>query len=98
MLTHHTLECAKARLNPESHRLFNGSFLLTESFVKITSLWCTFVNPFLVVDPTYILVHPWVHRAHWLKSAALAYCLHQTTPTRVLKGMKGFNHDCRISI
>jgi len=32
MLTHHILECAKARLNPESHWLVNGSFLLTESF------------------------------------------------------------------
>jgi len=35
MLTHHTLECAKERLNPESHWLVNGSFLLTENFVKI---------------------------------------------------------------
>jgi len=26
MLTHHTLESAKARLNPESHWLVNGSF------------------------------------------------------------------------
>jgi len=26
MLTHHTVECAKARLNPESHWLVNGSF------------------------------------------------------------------------
>jgi len=38
MLMHHTLECAKSRLNPESHWLVNGSFLLTESFVKIISL------------------------------------------------------------
>jgi len=46
--------------------------LLTESFCKnylfsVTSLWCTFVNPFLVVHPTHILVH----RAHRLKSAGL---------------------------
>jgi len=34
MLTHHTLESAKSRLNPESHWLVNGSFLLTESFCK----------------------------------------------------------------
>jgi len=34
MLTHHTLECAKSRLNPESHLLVNGSFLLTESFCE----------------------------------------------------------------
>jgi len=51
---HHTLESAKSWLNPESHCLVNGSFLLTESFCKnnlfsVTSLWCTFVNPFLVV-------------------------------------------------
>jgi len=32
MLTHHALESAKSRLNPESHWLVNGSFLLTESF------------------------------------------------------------------
>ena len=38
---------------------------------SVTSLWCTFVNPFLVVHPTHILVHPRVHRAHRLKSAAL---------------------------
>jgi len=43
--------------------------LLTESFYKnylfsVTSLWCTFVNPFLVVHPTHILVHPRVHVAH----------------------------------
>ena len=29
---HHRFDCAKARLNPESHWLVNGSFLLTESF------------------------------------------------------------------
>jgi len=34
MLTHHNLECAKSRLNPESHCLINGSFLLNESFCK----------------------------------------------------------------
>jgi len=40
MLTHHTLECAKSRLNPESHWLVNGSFLLTENFVKgICLVW-----------------------------------------------------------
>jgi len=33
----------------------------------MTSLWCTFVNPFLVVHLTHILVH----RAHLLKSAGL---------------------------
>jgi len=74
---HHTLESAKSQLNPESHWLVNGSFLLTESFCKnylfsVTSLWCTFVNPFLVenpflvVHPTHILVHLRMHRAHWL--------------------------------
>ena len=70
------LESAKSRLNPESHWLVNGSFLLTESFCKnylfsATSLWCTLVNPFLVVHPTHILVQPRVHRAHRLNSAAL---------------------------
>jgi len=40
----HTLECAKSRLNPESHWLVNGPFLLTERFCKkclfsVTSLW-----------------------------------------------------------
>jgi len=49
MLMHHSLDCAKSRLNPESHWLVNGSFLLTESFCKnylfsVTSLWRTFVN------------------------------------------------------
>ena len=34
MLMHHTLDCAKSWLNPESHWLVNGSFLLTESFCK----------------------------------------------------------------
>jgi len=34
MLMHHTSESAKSRLNPESHWLVNGSFLLTESFCK----------------------------------------------------------------
>jgi len=62
MIMHHTLDCAKSLLNPESHWLVNGSFLLTESFDKnylltVTSLWCTFANPFIVV--------------HRLKSAAL---------------------------
>jgi len=38
MLTHHTLERAKSRLNPESHWLVNSSLLLTESFVKIICL------------------------------------------------------------
>jgi len=74
MLMHHSLESAKSRLNPESHWLVNGSFFLTESFCKnylfsVTSLWCTFVNTFLVGHPTHILVHPRVHRAHRLKSA-----------------------------
>jgi len=78
MLMHHALESAKSRLNPESHWLVNGSFLLTESFSKnylfsVTSLWCTFVNPFLAVHPVHILVHPSVHRAHQLKSAGLDY-------------------------
>jgi len=40
MIMHHTSECAKSRLNPESHWLVNGSFLLTESFVKIICLMC----------------------------------------------------------
>jgi len=34
MLMHHTLECAKSRLNPASDWLVNGSLLLTRSFVK----------------------------------------------------------------
>jgi len=38
MLTHHTSECAKSRLKPERHWLVNGSFLLTEGFVKIICL------------------------------------------------------------
>jgi len=29
MLMHHSLDCAKSRLNPESHWLVNGTFLLT---------------------------------------------------------------------
>jgi len=37
----------------------------------MTSLWCTFVNPFLVVHPRHILVHPRMHRAHRLKSAVV---------------------------
>jgi len=41
----------------------------------MTSLWCTLVNPFVVVHPTRILMHPRVHRAHRLKSADLdQYC------------------------
>ena len=31
--------------------------------------------PFLVVHPTHILMHPRVHRAHRLKTAALPYIL-----------------------
>jgi len=90
---HHTLECAKSRLNPESHWLVNGSFLLTESFCKnylfsVTSLWWTFVNPFLVVHPTHILVHPRVHRAHRLKSAGLHRSCHHTL----------VSSQCRISL
>jgi len=78
MRMHQNLDCAKSSLNPESHWLVNGSFLLTESFCKIylfsvTSLCCTFVNPFIVVHPTHILMHPRVHRAHRLQSAALQY-------------------------
>jgi len=78
MLMHHTLESAKSRLNLQSHWLVNGSFVLTESFCEnylfsMTSLWCTSVNPFLVVHPTHILVHPRVNRAHRLKSAAVGY-------------------------
>jgi len=70
MLLHHSLDGVKYRLNSESDWLVNDSFLLTESLCKnylfsVTSLWRTFVNLFLVV-------HPWVHRAHRLKSAALA--------------------------
>jgi len=40
MLMRHTLESANSWLNPESHWLVNGSFLLTESFVKIICLMC----------------------------------------------------------
>jgi len=73
MLTHHTLECSKSKLNPESHWLVNGSFSLTERFCEkylfsVTYLWCTLVNPFVVAHPTHILVHPRMHRAHRLKS------------------------------
>jgi len=77
MLMHHSLESAQSRLNSENHWLVNGSFLLRESFRKnhlfsVTSLWCTFVNTFLVVHPTHILVHPRVHLAHQLMSTALS--------------------------
>ena len=34
MLTHHTSECAKFKLNPKSHWLVNGSFLPREIFAK----------------------------------------------------------------
>jgi len=75
MRMHHNLDCAKSSLNPESHWLVNGWFLLTESFCNylfsVTSLWCTFVNPFLVVHPTHILVPSRVHRSHRLNSADL---------------------------
>jgi len=78
MLMHHTLDCANSWLNPESHWLVNGSFLLTESFCKnylfsVTSLWCTLVSPFVVVHLTHILSHPRVHRAHRLKCAGIQY-------------------------
>jgi len=43
MLAHHTLECAKSSLNPESHCLVKGSFLLTERFVKGSVLCDKFV-------------------------------------------------------
>jgi len=71
MLKHRTLECAKSRLNSESHWLVNGSFLLTESFrekhlFSVTSLWRALVNPIAVV-------HPRVTRAHRSKSAELEY-------------------------
>jgi len=47
MLMHHSLDCAKSRLNPESHWLVNGSFLLTESFCKIICLlWQVSDAPF----------------------------------------------------
>jgi len=86
MLTHHTLECAKSSLNPESHWLVNGSFLLTESFCKkyvfsATSSWCILVNPFAVMHPTRILVHPRVHRAHRLKGAGLVTIVIASTVT-----------------
>jgi len=35
MPMHHTLECAKSWLNPESHWLVNGAFWPAESFCKI---------------------------------------------------------------
>jgi len=38
MFMHHTSECAKSRLNPESHWWINGSFLLTVTFVKVICL------------------------------------------------------------
>jgi len=34
MFMHRTSDCAKPWLNPERHRLVNGSFMLTESFCK----------------------------------------------------------------
>jgi len=76
MITHHTLVQRQGYIL--SHWLVNGSFLLTESFCKkylcsATSLWCTLVNPFVVVHPTHILMHPRVHREHRLKSAALVF-------------------------
>jgi len=45
--------------------------LLTESFCKkylfsVTSLWCSLVNPFVVVRPTHILVPLWcIVRTGW---------------------------------
>jgi len=47
MLRHHTLESAKFRLNPESHWLVNGAFLLTETIclvwqVRDAPLWILF--------------------------------------------------------
>jgi len=80
-------QCANTSFNPESHWLVNGSFLLTESFCKkylfgVTSLWCTLVNPFVVVHPTHILMHPRVHRAHRLKSAGL---FHQNKTNDMLR-------------
>jgi len=79
MLMHHTLESAKSQWNPESHWLVNGSFLQTESFCmnylfSVTSLWCTFVNSFLVVHPMHILMP----RAHRLKSADLMNSVHSS--------------------
>jgi len=39
MLMHHTLDCAKSWLNPESHWLVNGSFVCSQKvFVKIICL------------------------------------------------------------
>ena len=78
MLTHHILKCAKSKLNPASHWLVNDSFLPREIFCKkypfsVTSLWCTLVKTFVLVHPTHNLVHPRVHRAHRLKSAALGF-------------------------
>jgi len=80
MLMHHSLDGAKSRLIPESHWLVNGSFLLTENFCKmylfsVRSLWCTFVNLFIVVHPMHILVHPRAHRAPRLKSAGLNHTI-----------------------
>jgi len=89
MLTHHTLECAKARLNPESHWLVNGSFLLSfckKYLLSVTSLWCTLVNPFVVVHPTHILMHSRVHRAHRSKSADLGYGRHGSCHGRHFDG------------
>jgi len=40
---------------------------------SVTSLGCTLVNPFVVLYPMHILVHPRVHRAHRLKSAGLQH-------------------------
>jgi len=40
--------------------------------IKLMSL----VNPFVVVHPTHILMHPTVHRAHRLKSAQLVNIKH----------------------
>jgi len=76
MSTHHTLECAKSRLNPESHWLVKWFIFANRKFCEkylfsVTSLWCTLANPFVVVHPTHNLVHPREHRAHRLKSAGL---------------------------
>jgi len=53
MPTHHTLECAQFRLNPESHWLVKWFILANRKFCKkylfsVTSFWCTLVNLFVV--------------------------------------------------
>jgi len=47
------------------------------------------LNPFVVVHPTHILVHPRVHRAHRLKSSALEVLLQANSVVTLLVNSRG---------